>query len=108
MWNTQQTRSAMRVHEFETAILAMGINPKEAKLENGHVKWFICEGKEMLGANIIVYDSKGKALVLPDFEWPEDDGAIYVEHYRDIYGKILGVTINGRPVYRDDRLDLKF
>lgn len=98
----------MKVREFETAILAMGIKPVEARLEGGHVKWFICEGKEEYGANIIVYDNIGKALVLPDFEWPEDDGAIYVEHYRDNSGRIIGVTINSRPVYREDRLDLTF
>lgn len=98
----------MRVHEFETATLAMGIKPVEAKLDGGHVKWFICEGKEEYGANIIVFDNKGKALVRPDFEWPEDDRAINVEQYRDSYGRVIGVTIDGRQVYRDDRLDLTF
>ena len=94
----------MRVNEFETAILDMGLTPRDVRLEKNHVKWFVCEGNEDYG--IIVYDSHGKALVLVDFEWPEEESSIHVEHYHDKQGMILGVTINGRPAQRDSRLDL--
>ena len=47
----------MRVKEFEEAILAKGLKPKEARLEHNHVKWFICEGNKYY--DIIVYDRNG-------------------------------------------------
>lgn len=95
----------MRVNEFEKAILKRGFEPKEVRLEKNQVKWFICGGN--CDYDIIVFDKDGKALVLPNFKW-EEDMAIFVENYRDVKGKILGVTINGKPAQRDSRLDLKF
>ncbi len=96
----------MRIHEFEKAILAIGVKPREARLERNHVKWFICEGNGEYA--IIVYDKEGKALVLHDYEWPEEEYDIHVEHYHDSEGNVAGITIDGRPMMRDSRLDLKF
>jgi hypothetical protein len=96
----------MRVNEFEKAILAKGLTPKEVRLEWNHVKWFLCGGNK--DYDIIVFDSKGKALVLPCFKWPEETFSIRVEHYFDKHGNIIGVTINDEPVMRDSRLDLIF
>ena len=98
----------MRVKEFETAILARGIKPIEVRLKNNHVKWFICKGRKVHKAEIIVYDKDGKALVLPRFDWPEEVSNIKVSNYRNIHGRVIGVTINYRPAFRDSRLDLKF
>lgn len=96
----------MRVNEFEKAIGKMGLEPKEVRLEKNHVKWFLCGGNS--DYNIIVYDSKGKALVLSSFEWPEEVNDIKIEVYRDKNGQVLGVCIDGVPVMRDDSLDLDF
>lgn len=96
----------MRVNEFEKAIGKMGLEPKEVRLEKNHVKWFLCGGNS--DYDIIVYDSKGKALVLSSFEWPEEVNDIKIEVYRDKNGQVLGVTVNGVPVMRDSRLDLNF
>lgn len=96
----------MRVNEFEKTILAMGLTPKEVRLERNHVKWFICGGNS--DYDIIVFDSEGAALVLPSFFWPEEVNDVHIEVYSDNKGQILGVTINGMPAQRDSRLDLKF
>ena len=96
----------MKVSEFENAIIKMGLEPKDVRLEKNHVKWFICGGNK--DYDIIVYDSKGKALVLPRFKWPEETFAIRVEYYFDGQGNVIGVTINDDPVMRDSRLDLDF
>ena len=96
----------MRVHEFEDAIMAMGLKPREVRLEENQVKWFLCEGNEEYA--IIVYDKSGKALVLCDYDWPDEESNIHVEHYRDSDGKVIGVAIDGRPVMRDSGLDLHF
>lgn len=95
----------MRVNEFEKAILAKGLTPKEVRLDHNHVKWFICGGNS--DYDIIVFDSKGKALVLPSFFWPEEVNDVHIEVYRDKNGLILGVTINGVPAQRDSFLDLE-
>lgn len=95
----------MRVNEFEKAILKRGFEPKEVRLEKNQVKWFICGGN--CDYDIIVFDKDGKALVLPIFKW-EEDMPIFVENYRDVKGKVLGVTINGKPAQRDSRLNLDF
>lgn len=90
----------MRIKEFEEAIIAKGLKPKEARLEHNHVKWFICEGNKYY--DIIVYDRNGKALVQPYYTWPEEVHEIRIESYDG------GVTIDGQAVYRVDTLDLKF
>ena len=96
----------MRTNEFENAIAKIGLEPKEVRLEKNHVKWFICGGNS--DYDIIVYDAQGKALVLSSFEWPEEVNDIKIEIYRDKNGNVLGLTINGVPVMRDDSLDLVF
>lgn len=96
----------MKVNEFENAILKMGLEPEEVRLEKNQVKWFICSGNDEY--DIIVFDAKGKALVLSSYQWPTDVNDIHIEVYRDKNGQVLGVTIDGKPVMRDDRLDLKF
>ena len=96
----------MKTEQFEKAILKMGLEPKEVRLEKNHVKWFLCGGNS--DYDIIVYDSKGKALVLSSFEWPEEVNDIKIEVYRDKNGQVFGVTIDGVPVMRDDSLDLNF
>ena len=96
----------MRVNEFEKAIGKIGLEPKEVRLEKNHVKWFICGGNA--DYDIIVYDAQGKALVLSSFDWPEEVNDIKIEIYRDKNGQVLGVTIDGVPVMRDDSLDLNF
>ncbi len=95
----------MRVNEFEKAILKRGLEPKEVRLEKNQVKWFICGGN--CDYDIIVFDKDGKALVLSTFKL-EEDMPIFVENYRDVKGKVLGVTINGKPAQRDSRLNLDF
>ena len=67
----------MKVREFEEAILAKGLKPKEARLEHNHVKWFICEGNKYY--DIIVFDKEGKALVQPYYTWPEEVHNIRIE-----------------------------
>lgn len=96
----------MRVNEFEKAIGKMGLEMKEVRLEKNHVKWFICAGNA--DYDIIVFDKDGKALVLTTFYWPEEVNDIKIEVYRDKNGQVLGVTIDGVPVMRDDSLDLVF
>jgi len=96
----------MRVSEFENAILRIGLNPKEVRLEKNQVKWFVCDGNGYY--DIIVYDAKGKALALTNYEWPEEVNDVKIETYYDKEGKVLGVTIDGKPVMRDRRLDLVF
>ena len=96
----------MKVSEFENAICKIGLEPKEVRLEKNHVKWFVCGGNS--DYDIIVFDSKGKALVLPTFFWPEEVNDIQIDVYSDVNGKVLGVTINGVPVQRDSSLDLEF
>lgn len=96
----------MKIKDFESSILAMELKPMDVRLEHGHVKWFICQGSG--DYEVVVFDSEGRALVLQRFDWPEDDGSVYVEHYHDERGMVLGVTINGKPMQRDNRLDLKF
>lgn len=90
----------MRVKEFEEAIIAKGLKPKEVRLEHNHVKWFICEGNKYY--DIIVYDRNGKALVQPYYTWPDEVHNIRIEKYDG------GVTIDGEAVYRVDTLDLVF
>ena len=90
----------MRVTEFEEAILAKGLKPKEARLEHNHVKWFVCEGNKYY--DIIVYDRNGKALALPYYTWPEEVHEVCIENYDG------GVTIDGQAVYRVNSLDLEF
>ena len=90
----------MRVKEFEEAILAKGLKPKEVRLEHNHVKWFICEWNKY--NDIIVYDRNGKALVQPYYTWPEEVHNIRIENHDG------GVTIDGQAVYRVDTLDLVF
>ena len=90
----------MKVREFEEAILAKGLKPKEVRLEHNHVKWFICEGNKYY--DIIVYDRNGKALVQPYYTWPDEVHNIRIETLDG------GVTIDGEAVYRVDTLDLVF
>ena len=96
----------MRVSEFEQAILRIGLNPKEVRLEKNQVKWFVCDGNGSY--DIIVYDANGKALVLTNYEWPEEVNDVKIETYCNKDGKVLGVTIDGKPVMRESRLDLVF
>jgi len=96
----------MKTEQFEKAILKMGLEPKEVRLEKNHVKWFLCAGNT--DYDIIVYDANGTALVLTTFYWPEEVNDIKIEIYRDKNGQRLGVTVNGVPAQRDSRLDLKF
>ena len=94
----------MKTSDFENAISKIGLEMKEVRLEKNQVKWFICGGNSEY--DIIVYDAKGKALVLRSFAWPEEVHDVHIEVYRDKNGQALGVTINGVPVMRDDSLDL--
>lgn len=96
----------MKTNEFESAISKVGLEPKEVRLERNHVKWFICGGND--DYDIIVYDAQGKALVLSSYQWPDEVNDIHIEVYRDKNQQVLGVTIDGKPVMRDDRLDLVF
>ena len=32
----------MKLKEFEQAIIAKGLKPKEVRLEHSNVKWFVC------------------------------------------------------------------
>ena len=90
----------MRVREFEEAILAKGLKPKEVRLEHNQVKWFICEGDMFY--DIIVYDRNGKAFALLLYIWPEEVHEIWIENYDG------GVTIDGQDAYRVDSFDLEF
>ena len=90
----------MKVKEFEEAILAKGLKPKEVRLEHNHVKWFICEGNKYY--DIIVYDRNGKALVQPYYTWPEEVHEIRIETFDG------SVTIDEGIVYRAKELDLEF
>ena len=90
----------MRVKEFEEAILAKGLKPKEVRLEHNHVKWFICEGNKYY--DIIVFDKDGKALVQPYYTWPEEVHEIRIETFDG------SVTIDEGIVYRAKELDLEF
>lgn len=96
----------MKVEVFESAIDLIGLEKKEVRLEKNQVKWFICGGNSEY--DIIVFDAQGKALVLSSFAWPEEVNDVHIETYRDKNGQVLGVTINGVPVMRDDSLDLNF
>lgn len=97
----------MKVEVFESAIDAIGLEKKEVRLEKNQVKWFVCGGNHEY--DIIVFDAQGKALVLSNYQWPEEEvNNIHIEIYRDKNGQVLGVTIDGVPVMRDDSLDLKF
>lgn len=94
----------MKVEVFESAIDLIGLEKKEVRLEKNQVKWFVCGGNHEY--DIIVFDAQGKALVLSSFAWPEEVNDVHIETYRDKNGQVLGVTINGVPVMRDDSLDL--
>ena len=90
----------MRVKEFEEAILAKGLKPKEVRLEHNHVKWFIC--KDYRYKDIVVFDKEGKAYVVFNYTWPEEVHDIRIESYDG------GVSIDGEIAHRAKNLDLEF
>ncbi len=90
----------MKLKEFEQAIIAKGLKPKEVRLEHSNVKWFVCDGNYDYG--IIVFDKNGKAYVLFTYQWPEEVHNIQIESCDG------GITIDGVTAYRDCVLDLVF
>lgn len=94
-----------KVEQFEKAILERGLTPIHLILKPREgVKWFACrDTREGAMYALVVYDSKGKALVLPDDQDREtDDDELQIEVVNG------GVRINGVVPYRDYSLDLSF
>lgn len=94
----------MSIDQLETAILAERLTPIHLYMGKGrHVKWFVClDTRPKKEYALIVYDSKGKALVLPDYHEPIDvETSFVIQEYDG------GIKINGYFPQRDHRLDLK-
>ena len=95
-------RRELRVQDFERQIRKKGLKPLQVIFERGSsVKWFICEDtRPEREYDLIVYDSRGKALVLTDYDKTTD--IVNIKSYSG------GVTINGEVPMRDSSLDLEF
>lgn len=92
----------MKVDEFEKAIIAKGLEPFHVfMVKGGQVKWFACKDTRPNSEyNLIVYDSEGRALVLPIF--PDDLENIKIKEYPG------GVSVNKYIAQRAQSLDLNF
>lgn len=90
----------MKVKEFEEAIIAKGLKPKEVRLEHNQVRWFLCKGDEF--NEIVVFNKDGKAFALSFYKWPEEVENIRIER------KGNNITIDGRLAYDAGYLDLEF
>ena len=94
----------MKVETFENHASAIGLEPIEVVYGRGsNVVWFIClDRREKREYGLIVFDNMGKALIMPDFDEEEArENHIHIMRYEG------GVTVNGCPAQRDDRLDLR-
>ncbi|MBQ9356337.1 MAG: hypothetical protein IJT98_03500 [Prevotella sp.] len=90
--------------QFEAAIRAKGLTPVHLIVARGcKVKWFACKDTRP-GAmySLVVYDSQGKAMVLPDCQDQDGkNGELLIETPNG------GVRINGQVPYRDTCLDIE-
>ena len=95
-------RRELEVQDFERQIRRKGLKPLQVIFERGsRVKWFVCDDtRAEREYDLIVYDSRGKALVLTDYDKTTD--IVNIEAYNG------GVTINGEVPMRDSSLDLEF
>ena len=108
-------RRELEVQDFERQIRRKGLKPLQVIFERGsRVKWFVCDDtRAEREYDLIVYDSRGKALVLTDYDKTTDIVNI-LEHYikgpdiMNIKSYSGGVTINGEVPMRDSSLDLEF
>lgn len=94
----------MKVAEFEEHAKTLSLEPIEVVYGKGSdVVWFIClDRREKKEYGLIVFDSRGKALVVTDFDEEEaNENHIHILRYEG------GVTVNGQQVYRDDSLDIR-
>ena len=92
------------VRLFENAIRTKGLTPVHLIVARGcKVKWFACKDTRP-GAmySLVVYDSQGKAMVLPDCQDQDGkDGDLLVESLNG------GIRINGQVPYRDTSLNIE-
>jgi len=93
----------MNVEQFEKQILAKQLSPIHLFCgKGGRVKWFVClDTRPSKEYALIVYDCKGKALVLTDYhEEITPETSFTIQAYPG------GVKINSIVPQRDSRLDL--
>lgn len=96
----------MRVKDFEEAISAKGLTPREVRLREGQVRWFLCSREQ--NHDLIIYDEEGKAYVAEDFSWPEDISQITITRYPDTQQRFNFLMIKYHDAaMRDELLDLK-
>lgn len=90
----------MKIDVFEREILKKQLKPIHLIMGRGSkVKWFAClDARPQREYDLIVYDSEGKALVLPTYEQELEN--LNVMPYPG------GVTVNGIVPQRDMSLDL--
>lgn len=91
----------MKVDDYENAIRAKGLVPREVRLEKNQVKWFLCDGNREY--DIIVFDRFGRCHGLPFYSWPEEVNDVDV---RFAYPSRT-VGIDGRVCQRIEELDLE-
>ena len=101
---TKKSDAKMKVAEFEKHAQAIGLKPIEVLFGRGsEVQWFVClDRRENKEYGLIIFDSQGKALIVPQFDEEEAmNNHIHIARYDG------GVTVNGTPVQRDSKLDLR-
>lgn len=94
----------MRVGIFEEHAVAIGMEPIEVVYGRGNdVVWFVClDCRENREYGLVVFDSRGRALVMPNFDEEEArEKPIHIMRYEG------GVMVNGHPAQRDSRLDMR-
>lgn len=93
----------MNLDIFEKQILNKNLRPFEVICgKGGRVKWFLClDNRPNREYALIVYDEKGKALVLTEYH-----EEITLDTIFNILPYPGGVKINGYIPMRDSRLDL--